>query len=262
MKKIVLALTLLTFTVTSRSQIALEYNYPASTGLTELAISGYKYFQMDVVNSKCEIYNMDHSLWKTVSLDVPNGMYLYDIRFVSESLFNTDSKVELAYIYYSYDTTLYYYTYYCKVIDETGMELLSIPGCSFLDVRSVGAEGYKMLAYVYDYSIISWTVNTHVYSLPGILPNSGVEVEGREGNRRPFPNPAASILTISYDLPDGTKAARLELMSASGQLVRDYSIDQNKHELLIPTSGLPSGTYIYQIRSNERVVDSGKLIFR
>ena len=144
MKKIILLLVLFSLLATARAQIVLEKTYPASTGLTELAISGYKYFLMDAVNNQCRLYNMDHSVWKTINLSVPAGMYLYDVRYVSETLFNSDNKVELAYIYYSYDTTLLYYTYYTRVINENGAELLSIPGCSYLEVKTPGSFGTRM----------------------------------------------------------------------------------------------------------------------
>ena len=127
MKKSILLLVFLVTMMTSNAQISLEKTYNASTGITQLAISGYKYFLMDVVNNQCRVYNMDHSLWKTINLSVPSGMYLYDIKFVSETLFNSDSKVELAYIYYYYDATLLFYTYFTKVdtdsVEEYGQPM-------------------------------------------------------------------------------------------------------------------------------------------
>ena len=151
MKKTIWLFLFIALIATARGQITLENTYNASTNITELATSGFKYYLMDVENNQCRLYNNNHSLWKTINLTVPAGMYLYDIKLVSETLFNSDNMVELAYIYYSYDSTLLYYTYYTKVINENGQELLSIPGCSYLEVKSAGNAGTKMLAYVYDY---------------------------------------------------------------------------------------------------------------
>ena len=260
MKKQILILILLGFTVTSGAQIYLEKTYTSSAGITELALSGYKYYSMDVANNRCQIYNMDHSAWKTINLSVPTGMYLYDIKYVSETLFNTDSKVELAYIYYSYDTALLFYTYYTKVVNENGLELLSIPGCSYLEVKPTGIYGTKMLAYVYDYSIISWTMSTLVYSLPGNLPMSGISMEGLEKMKNPFPNPSSSMVTIPYRLPDGVNTGEIRLINELGGVMKVYKVDRTFNELLVQTADLPRGMYVYQVRTDRGVLASGKLI--
>jgi hypothetical protein len=260
MKKLIFLFSLVILMSTARAQIYLEKNYDASTGLTELAISGYKYYLMDVVNNQCRLYNMDHSAWKTINLTVPAGMYLYDIKFVSETLFNTDSKVELAYIYYSYDTTLLFYTYYTKVINENGMELLSIPGCSYVEVDRPGTHGTKMLAYVYDYSIINWTLNTLVYSLPGTLPTGGIAVEGGSRQARPYPNPANAMIAIPYQLPEGISEGEISLVHVSGQLIQRYRVDRTFRELLIQTAGLPKGIYLYHLKTEQGIISSGKFM--
>jgi hypothetical protein len=260
MKKMILLFGLLILTTTTRAQIYLEKNYTASAGLTELAVSGYKYFLMDVVNNRCQIYNMDHSIWKTINLNVPTGMYLYDIKYVSETLFNSDSKVELVYIYYEYDTTLLYYTYYTKIVNENGLELLSIPGCAYAEVKSPGSYGTKLLAYVYDYSIILWTLNTLVYSLPGTLPTGGIAAEGERDLKKPYPNPSSSMVTIPYQLPIGVNDAEILLLSGSGKVIKTYLVDRTFSELVIQTADLPKGLYMYQLKTNRGVLASGKLI--
>ncbi|MEI7980244.1 MAG: T9SS type A sorting domain-containing protein [Bacteroidota bacterium] len=260
MKKPILFIVLTMIMGSASAQISLEKAYTSSTALTELSISGYKYFLMDVVNNKCQLYNMDHSLWKTINIAVPTGMYLYDIRYVSESLFNSDSKVELAYTYYSYDTTLLYYTYYTRVINQDGAELLSIPGCAYVEVEVPGTYGTKMLAYVYDYSIINWTLNTLVYSLPGSLPLGALPVEGSRDIKKPFPNPASSVVTIPYELPSGVNEAELRLVSGAGRVMKRFRIDGTFHELLIHTADLPKGVYMYQLKTDQGVISSGKLI--
>jgi hypothetical protein len=260
MKKLILLLVFLVTMMTSNAQISLEKSYNASTGITELAISGYKYFTMDVVNNQCRIFNMNHSLWKTINLSVPAGMYLYDIKLVSETLFNSDSKVELAYIYYSYDATLLFYTYYTKVVNEDGTELLSIPGCAYLEVKAPGTYGTKMLAYVYDYSIINWTVSTFVYALPGNLPTGGIPVELEGNMNNPYPNPASSGIRIPYQLPDGVDAAEILLIGGSGKVIRSYRVDRAFHELLIQTADLPKGVYIYQLKTERGIAHAGKFI--
>jgi hypothetical protein len=260
MKKLILFLGFLAFIPIVKAQITLENNYPASATVTELALSGYKYYLMDVTNNQCRLFNMDHSIWKTINLEVPSGMYLYDIRGVSETLFNIDSKVELAYIYYSYDTTLLYYTYYTKIVNEDGVDVLSIPGCAYIDFKTSGSNGTKLLAYVYDYSIIMWTVNTLIYSLPGNLPTGEIYLETENNHTLAYPNPAHSILTIPYHLPIGTESGQLQILNTSGQIQKTLRLSPNFHELLIPMNDLSGGGYIYQVKTSRGVVSSGSFI--
>jgi len=260
MKKAIWLFLFIALIGNARGQITLENTYNASTSITELAISGFKYYLMDVVNNQCRLYNIDHSLWKTINLTVPAGMYLYDIKLVSETLLNSDNKVELAYIYYSYDTTLLYYTYYTKVINENGQELLSIPGCAYLEVKSAGTAGTKMIAYVYDYSIILWTLDTQVYSLPGTLPEGVIAFGGKALVDKPFPNPASGHITIPYQLPEGINQGEIILMNETGQVINRYKVDRTFHELVIQTTGMPRGMYLYQVNTDHGSIGSGKFL--
>jgi hypothetical protein len=260
MKKSFLLIVFITLITISYAQITLEQTYPASATLTELGVSGYKYYLMDVTNNQCRLYNTDHSLWKTIALTIPGGMYLYNIQYVSDTLFNKDNKVELAYTYYSYDTALYYYTYYTRVIDEDGIELLAVPGCSYIDVVNTSTNGTKMLAYVYDYSIILYTLNTLVYSLPGHLPPGGINPGGDDYLKKAYPNPASSRVKIPYQLPQGINDAQVLLMNVSGQILKSYKVDRTFNELIIQTTDLPQGIYLYQLKTDQGILGSGKLI--
>ncbi|MEI6433758.1 MAG: T9SS type A sorting domain-containing protein [Bacteroidota bacterium] len=260
MKRIILLSAMLILMMTSMSQIMLEHTYPASASLTELSLSGYKYYLMDATNNQCKLYNLDHSLWKTIPLSVPSNMYLYDIKYVSETLFNTDSKVELAYTYYSYDTIYYYYTYYSKVINESGFEILSMPGAGYLDLKSTSSNGTKFFAYIYNYSVLPSTVNTQVYSLPGSLPTGGIATEPVISNRFPFPNPAKASVTIPYSLPDGVNTAQVLLLNSSGKPVKTYTVDRAFDSVLVQTEDLPRGIYIYQVKAGSEIISAGRVI--
>jgi hypothetical protein len=119
-----------------------------------------------------------------------------------------------------------------------------------------------LLAYVYDYSIINWTVNTQVYSLPGTLPVSAVDPEGETSPGLPYPNPAGETVTIPYDLPGDTPFAKINLMNSNGQAIRAYRVDRNFHDVLVNTRDLPSGVYFYQVIAEKGVLSSGKIMVR
>ena len=110
------------------AQFALEKTYDFSLTASKINETEYKYYLMDVAKSECRIYNLDHSLWKTISISLPADYYLYDIKFVTQKLFNTDSNIELWYSAYNWVPVGNdgYYRYISKVIDEKGNALATI----------------------------------------------------------------------------------------------------------------------------------------
>lgn len=260
MKKVFLSFVILLATFAGQSQIVFENNYPGSATLTRLAISGDKYYMMDWTNNKCKIYNTDHSLWKTLDLTVPTGWYLYDIRYVSETLFNLDSKVELVYVYYNYNTTLQYYTYATKVINEDGSVLLTVQGGGYSEVATTSGGNLKFLVYVYDYSVSPYTVNTQVYSIPGQLV-SAESTPDPQVRQEPFPNPSRSTVTIPFSIPEGASEAVITLTDWTGRTVKTYPVNQSDSFLRINTSGMPRGLYHYQVQASGNIFSTGKIIF-
>jgi Secretion system C-terminal sorting domain len=113
---------------------------------------------------------------------------------------------------------------------------------------------------VYDYSLVNWTVNTLVYSLPGNLPTGEIPVEGKGNPNKPFPNPADALVTIPYELPDGVNTAEIQLMNGSGQVIHRYTVDRTFNELLIQTAGMPKGVFLYELKTEQRIISSGKFI--
>ena len=146
------------------------------------------------------------------------------------------------------------------MINEDGTELLYLPGCSYLEVKNTLTSGYKLLAYIYDYSIVNWTVNTQVYGLPGSLPSNGVSESGPATLRMPYPNPAGDIVTIPYELPAGVEQAGLELLDSSGRVLKHYTVDRNFHDLQIMIADLPQGAYLYRLRSDHGTFGTGTLL--
>lgn len=248
MKKLIYFLTFSLFTIITHAQINLENNYPASTGMTKLTNSGYKYYLMDVTNNQCRLYNTDHSLWKTISLNIPTDQYLYDIKYVSETLFNLDGKVELAFTYYAFDTTNLYYTYTTKVINEDGTELLAIPGGEYLEIRNAETNGTKLLAYVYNYSVYPYTVNTLIYSLPGQL-NPGVSdtPDPLGASMNPFPNPSDKLINIPFLLPENMGSGNIMISDSQGHIIGNYLVDQGLSNLQINLRELTPGIYFYKM---------------
>lgn len=58
------------------AQPVLETTYSSSATICKLENTGEVYYLMDVLNKQCRIYNMEHSLYKTIALPIPDGYYL------------------------------------------------------------------------------------------------------------------------------------------------------------------------------------------
>lgn len=260
-KNILLSVLLLLLGSMLKAQITFENTYNYSGTYTDLSLSGHKFYLMDVASNQCRIYNTNHSLWKTINLSLPANHYLYDIKYVSENLFSTDNSLCLAYTYYSYDEVNQYYTYTTKIIRENGTELVAIPGCAYVLVYEAPELGTKLQAYVYDYSISPYTVQTQIFNLPGNL----VSVESLEPgailqNPSAFPNPAKGFSTISYKLPTHILSAELQIFDTHGKLIRKLIIDAKANHISLPTMGFPAGIYTYIILADNYRSDAGKLI--
>ena len=259
MKKLILIILFTSCLANIKAQPIFEHSYTASVSMTQLSNSGYKYYFMDYLKLQCDLYNIDHSSWKTIPISIPFGMYLSTIKYVSDNLFNNDNKVELAYTYYSYDTSLFRYTYYTRVINEDGAELILIPGCQYIDIKNTSSSGTKMLAYIYDYSQIPTTITTMVYSLPGTLPG-GLAPEEINNTKYPYPNPARNAFKIPYELPKDLFDADVQILDQNGTTIRIYKVDKRFRELEIQCADFPVGAILYRIVSGNRLLGSGQII--
>ncbi|HAQ64975.1 MAG TPA: hypothetical protein DCR43_03845 [Bacteroidales bacterium] len=233
----------------SYAQITLEKTYTGvSAGIAHTETYGDKYYVMDVANSQCRIYNLDHSLWKSVGLSVPSNYYLYDIQYVTEHLFNTDNSIEMLYVCYNYNSTLDYYTYETRIASETGTLLLTLPGAGYNWITDVAGAGTRLLSYVYNYAVSPYTVTTKVYSLAGSLSSEASDATGAIGLKA-YPNPVNGNLRVEYTLPEGLRQAELSVVNTSGQIVRKYTVDHNFDSLTLDTKGLAPGTYFWHLQA-------------
>lgn len=251
MNKLIISIWLIAG-ITLYAQPNLEYTYPVSASICCLEKSGDKYFTMDVAGKQCKIFNLDHSIYKTINLEVPADYYLYNIQYVTENTFNLDDLVELAYIYSKYNPTesSYYYSYETRVINENGEQILKIPGAGHTDILLTENSGRKFMAYVYDFFQVPATTQTKVYSLPDQPLKSG-PVRNQYRLRNPFPNPSGGMVNIPVKLPPDVDKGELILHNIHGQEVMRQVINGEEEILLLPGGTLIPGTYVYIIKSRK-----------
>ena len=257
--KILLSLLMLMATMALFAQTPpLETIYSVSTNLCTLEKAGDKYYAMDIANKQCRVYNLDHSLFLTINLTVPEGYYLFDIQQISQHIFNQDDQIEFAYIYSKFNQTetSWYYSYETRVINENGLEILKIPGAGHTMVVATLDAGRKFLAYIYDFYVIPATTQTQVYSLP----NTPLKSESVHGSayrlRNPYPNPASGMINIPVSLPPGVNKGYLQIFNISGQLIDLREINKTDETILIPGGSLLPGSYIYNISGKSQKSES------
>lgn len=240
------------------AQFALERTYDHSLTVTRISATEYKYYLMDVAKSECRIYNLDHTLWKTIPISLPADYYLQDIKFVTRNLFNSDSNMELWYTAYNWVTVgeSGYYRYDSKVIDEKGKELASIPNGAYAYLAQTGENQYKMTVYAYDNSFWPGAVKTYIFSIPG---TETAVYHAMSVLDDPYPNPAGQI--INLPLSGEKSTGRLQVFSVTGHLMfEDLLSGQRVYQL--STSQWAPGTYTYRIVSGEGVSESKRFTIR
>ncbi len=254
------AMLLFIFTM-GNAQISLEKKYDYSTSVVEFETLGYKYYLMDVPNGQCRIYNTDHSLFKTINCNVPANFFLYDIKFLSEKLFDNDAGIELLCTFYRYNTSPEYYEYDSKIINEDGSQLTFIDGALYNYISKIGENTYKLFSYCYDFSVWPEKVWTNIYSLPGTpVVSTFIENENPEFSLKAFPNPTTGQLKVAYTLPPEIREGTLFLFDNSGKQVNRFAIDNHTDHLLLNVSDYKSGIYHYFVEYGNKRSPSQKLV--
>jgi hypothetical protein len=248
---------------TLNAQVTLDKKYDFSTSVVKFETLGYKYYLMDVPNGQCRIYNIDHSLYKTINCNVPNGFYLSDIIYLSEKLFDTDPGIELLCTFYKYNTAQAYYEYDSKIINDDGSQMIFIDGSLYNYVNKTGENTYKLFSYCYDYSVTHEKVWTNIYSLPGSpVVSALMNPKNPEITLNAFPNPATYSLKVAYSLPENVTKATLHLIDISGKQVEQFVVDNHTDHLMLDVSRYQSGVYHYFIEYGNTKTPAKKLVIQ
>lgn len=255
----------------ARAQITLEYTFDSASTcpsqglgaqlmLIKFEESGDKYIRINYDNMSICVYNMNHTLEKRVSFaDLPCGIH-GNILYLSENLFNTDSKME-----FMYSGSAGGGGVYTGIYNEDGEMLFSEPGAPLIKTNTPLQQypvyntdnGTKM--------ILSYpSGEAKVFNLPGTL-NAGISKYNNELINQykisaAYPNPAPGYTKIEYNLPEGTGHGEIVLYDLSGKEIKRFSIDSNSNTLEITGNEIPAGTYYYNLQVNFGSSECRKLI--
>lgn len=260
MKKIILLL-LISLNLNGFSQISLESQISTTTDDTQFINTdnlGVKIVNFDRDNRLVTIYNLDHTLYNSVSIDYdtlninnfPDDGII--ISAMSQHLFDNDDGIEFIVIIYFYEPNSDVNHTVTAVIDENGAILYTFYGVypPYYDLESFMPNpswiintnnGVKMIL-VSDNSI-------NVYGLPGTV-NSITNTSQNSNSIFGYPNPTHNSINISYNLPQNCKTANLYLYNSENKLIRKFNINSNSNKIKIKTDNLSSGIYYYRIVGN------------
>jgi len=266
MKKYILLIIipLLIFQNNMISQISLVGSYDKAVYVANIEDVGYKYYGINFETNQCEIYNIDHTLWKVLDIVPPENNYIDEIAYLSSKLFNNDSNIELLVVFNEYiptsDTSGYYY-YTTKVINENGVTFLDVPGGGYSNIYKIDDSEANLLVYIYDFSITPFDVSTNIYSIPGI-PYSVSEVNSGIVLKNAFPNPAHSFITVPYELEKTTIDANIVIYNEIGVEVYRSRLVPNEKVFRLNTVQFSKGVYFYIVESNGRKSPSRKIVIQ
>ncbi len=236
----------------SKGQITLEHTYGAINFAQPVLFSSNGEKIMTYDTAQVYLYNMDHTLWKTISPSITTGYKIAYVYGVSDNLFNSDNLVEAVIGYVSLST---FPRYKSDVVSEAGTVITSLDTSYSGSIHyNSGANSYKLFTNLLTYSSAS-PYTTNVYSLPGTLPCGKCGGLGTESvdhapagtGMNAFPNPSAGMTVITYDLPNGVSNGLITLYNSNGQVSRVYSVNSNSRELIINSNELAPGMYSYSL---------------
>ena len=252
----------------AKSQILLEHKYDSASGykdnqliIIKFELLGEQYVKINRQGNNISIYNLNHSLTKTISFaGYPPHVGAYIVLYISQLLFDPDTAIEFLYGYNDANSVSH-----TRIYKEDGTCIFIADSLYSWDEFAIPQQQYTIYNTTAGTKmILSHYTNdqAYVYSLPGTLTTaidrSSHSFAGNMGNA--YPNPTASASTIPYTLPQGTNNAEVVFYNTQGSEVKRFKVDNTFTDLQITTSDIPAGTYYYQLQVAGTASGAKKLV--
>lgn len=250
--------------ILSKAQITLEHTFTGTNSPQPILFTsnGEKIIASDTGTNIVKLYNIDYSLWKSISVPSYLDYKFSGASVVSDNLFNSDNNIEFVASYSKYDGSTYPYGFYhSAIIDERGAIIQDL-GNAYLGAVHFVNGAYKLYTQtIYDYVY-------KVYSLPGTIPcgkcgglgSESVDHTPTSTGMSAYPNPSGGMAVITYDLPNGTSNALITVYNSNGQVAKVYNVNSNSRELIINGNDLTPGMYSYSLSGDGIAPVTKKLV--
>lgn len=276
----ILSGVLLTASIPVQGQFQMEHVYPGGSFslaapnqmfanqlfLLELDVSGWKYVHIDRVARQVDLYQLDHTFWKSVSFNMTTALNPYaqthDILYITEHLFDLDDGIEFLY------TNTYFNgmdppTCVTQIVDEENAGLIFNVSGQYPSVKpNWHMQQYPIQTTPVGTKLILSAIESdsaYVYGLPGELSTQLVDSWGRtsamEGMSL-FPNPAGTEVTVQ--LSPRLAGASMDIVSSDGQVVRTLFVQGTT--TTIDIRELACGRYFCHIQGEQGRLSVGSFI--
>lgn len=251
------------------AQIVLEHSYLSTKQNGPLFYgvkftSGTKYVnELGGSPFLIDIYNENHSLFKSISLPIDSGFNIY-IENISDKLFKMDDGIEvLARLIYTKGTPSQF-QYRVKIFDETGAIIFSKDSVT-TNRYNQGGQNDNIINFGGNYKLVLTTITgtvsnaVLVYSLPGSLPMMLKPVDKDDQIANAFPNPSPGTVTIPYALPATCQTGEIVFFDVKGVELKRFRVT-NQFNTLELENEFENGTYFYQLQSEKSTSGARKMI--
>lgn len=146
--------------VYSLPELILENEYAGRIHRINLENSGEKYYFINEEETTMDLYNTDHTFWKTIDLTIMPEATVNGNVHISENRINTDDLLEV--IYRTMETNDGIFTFTTYVINEDGEVLLTVEDGWFHTLNEEEGLDDKLLVHQVG------PIHSNVYTLPGL----------------------------------------------------------------------------------------------
>ncbi len=277
MKKIIF-IALCLFTLNAKAQVTFEHTYDSAGSqvaypiyqqlyIVKLEVDGEKYVLVDRTDKSLRFYNMNHTLWKTISfagtIDLNTGSNTQNIMYISQHLFNTDDQIEFLYGDFDQNDA---HNCITQIVNEDGSIMFTENNAGPWVKDNIPATQLP----IYNTSVGTKMIlslsngNANVYSLAGTLAN-GIMANPTNGFNNfsasmAYPNPTRSSTKIDYTLPNGVNKGEIVFYDKQGKEVKRFNVDRTFDSLVISTEDLQSGLYYYNLQTTQGNSEAKKLV--
>lgn len=234
--------------VYSIPSLLLEHSYDNQVTRIKLDSSGLEkyYGTFGIENNLLNIYNSDHTVWKTISLPVPNEDFeVGRVNSISESKIVSDGLIEVCYNYkHKYLLEEYYSS---NVINENSSILLTVEDANSINIDEVNGLNTKLISNYQD--MFSTYFSSKVFGL-GSLSNENFE---NASQIKITPNPASTYLNIDSE----KQLLEANFFNSVGILIYTQSLENNSK---INIQQLPNGVYFLLLKDSNNNSSTHKII--
>ncbi len=275
MKTRILILLILLGSISLKMQGQINYQHSFSMNqnigaayfaIIDIGNNNYKYMFQD--NTGFRLFNLDYSLYlANVAPPIPlfQPPNYNEAMYITQTLFDCDStNIEYAicsethpgnfYIYRTDGTLLFEKDSAIGACEEGGgFYALS----TTLRPIETTPDGTKLYLWTWNSTGLDSLI---IYSLCGDLPTMFDEIKHSPSYVQVFPNPTDRIINFNINPPNNFDQFTLTIYNSSFQQVHKMDVKEKNVQLDLKEKSLASGTYLFDLRTNNKVFQTGKFV--